>query len=157
MDWCKLLSLVKNSSVTTVFVLYWETIFLRTGIALHASSRRPDVEDNQKATVFGYYVNNPERYGVAEFDRKGNVLSIEENQQSKIQLYFYSNKMVVTKNIKPSVIGNLEINAVNQEFLKDIELKVQMFGCGYARLDTGTHDSLSETSTFIEVTEKYKV
>jgi glucose-1-phosphate thymidylyltransferase len=120
-----------------------------------------DAEDNHKATVFGYYVNDPERYGVAEFDKDGKVLSIEEkpaNPKSNyavVGLYFYPNKVInVAKNIKPSSRGELEITTVNQQFLKDGELKVQLFGRGYAWLDTGTHDSLSEASTFIEVLEK---
>jgi glucose-1-phosphate thymidylyltransferase len=114
-----------------------------------------------KATVFGYWVNDPERYGVAEFDKEGNCLSIEEKpKQPKsnyavVGLYFYPNKVVdVAKHIKPSARGELEITTVNQEFLKDGELKVQVFGRGFAWLDTGTHDSLSEASTFIEVIEK---
>ena len=120
-----------------------------------------DAEQNQKATVFGYWVNDPERYGVAEFDREGNCLSIEEKpKQPKsnyavVGLYFYPNKVVrVAKNVKPSARGELEITTVNQEFLKDGELKVQTFGRGFAWLDTGTHDSLSEASTFVEVIEK---
>lgn len=114
-----------------------------------------------KATVFGYWVSDPERYGVAEFDKEGNCLSIEEkpaNPKSNyavVGLYFYPNKVVeVAKNIKPSPRGELEITTVNQEFLKVGELKVQTLGRGFAWLDTGTHDSLSEASTFIEVIEK---
>lgn len=120
-----------------------------------------DAEKNNKATVFGYYVNDPERYGVAEFDKEGKVLSIEEKpKQPKsnyavVGLYFYPNKVVnVAKNIKPSDRGELEITTVNQEFLKAEELKVQLLGRGFAWLDTGTHDSLSEASNFIEVIEK---
>ena len=120
-----------------------------------------NVENEQKATVFGYYVNDPERYGVAEFDKDGNVLSIEEKPKSPksnyavVGLYFYPNKVVeVAKQIKPSARGELEITTVNQEFLKDGELKVQLLGRGFAWLDTGTHDSLSEASTFVEVIEK---
>ena len=119
------------------------------------------VENEQKATVFGYYVNDPERYGVAEFDADGNVLSIEEKPKEPksnyvvVGLYFYPNKVVgVAKNIKPSARGELEITTVNQWFLKDGELKVQLLGRGFAWLDTGTHDSLSEASTFVEVIEK---
>ena len=120
-----------------------------------------DAEEGNKATVFGYYVNDPERYGVAEFDEQGNVLSIEEKPENPksnyavVGLYFYPNKVVdVAKNIKPSARGELEITTVNQEFLKDAELKVQLLGRGFAWLDTGTHDSLAEASTFIEVLEK---
>ena len=118
-------------------------------------------ENEQKATVFGYYVNDPERYGVAEFDGAGNVLSIEEkpacpkSNYAVVGLYFYPNKVVeVAKRIKPSARGELEITTVNQEFLKDGNLKVQLLGRGFAWLDTGTHDSLSEASTFVEVIEK---
>ena len=118
-------------------------------------------EENKKATVFGYWVNDPERYGVAEFDRQGNCLSIEEKPQhpksnyAVVGLYFYPNKVVdVAANIKPSARGELEITTVNQEFLKDGELKVATLGRGFAWLDTGTHDSLSEASTYIEVLEK---
>lgn len=118
-------------------------------------------ENEQKATVFGYYVNDPERYGVAEFDADGSVLSIEEKPKEPksnyavVGLYFYPNKVVgVAKNIKPSARGELEITTVNQWFLKDGELKVQLLGRGFAWLDTGTHDSLSEASTFVEVIEK---
>ena len=114
-----------------------------------------------KATVFGYWVKDPERYGVAEFDREGNCLSIEEKPKEPksnyavVGLYFYPNKVVgVAKNIKPSARGELEITTVNQWFLKDGELKVQLLGRGFAWLDTGTHDSLSEASTFVEVIEK---
>ena len=121
-------------------------------------------ENEQKATVFGYYVNDPERYGVAEFDADGNVLSIEEKPKEPksnyavVGLYFYPNKVVgVAKNIKPSARGELEITTVNQWFLKDGELKVQLLGRGFAWLDTGTHDSLSEASTFVEVIEKRQV
>lgn len=120
-----------------------------------------NVEKHKKATVFGYYVNDPERYGVAEFDKDGNVLSIEEKPQhpksnyAVVGLYFYPNKVVdIAKHIKPSARGELEITTVNQEFLKDGELKVQLFGRGFAWLDTGTHDSLSDASTFVEVIEK---
>ena len=118
-------------------------------------------ENEQKATVFGNYVNDPERYGVAEFDADGNVFSIEEKPKEPksnyavVGLYFYPNKVVgVAKNIKPSARGELEITTVNQWFLKDGELKVQLLGRGFAWLDTGTHDSLSEASTFVEVIEK---
>lgn len=120
-----------------------------------------DAEQNALATVFGYYVNDPERYGVAEFDANGKVLSIEEKPKEPksnyavVGLYFYPNKVVnVAKTIKPSARGELEITTVNQMFLKDEELKVQLLGRGFAWLDTGTHDSLSEASTFVEVIEK---
>ncbi len=118
-------------------------------------------EEDAKATVFGYWVSDPERYGVAEFDADGNCLSIEEkpahpkSNYAVVGLYFYPNKVVeVAKNIKPSARGELEITTVNQRFLEDGELKVQTLGRGFAWLDTGTHDSLSEASTFIEVIEK---
>lgn len=120
-----------------------------------------NAEKENKATVFGYYVTDPERYGVAEFDATGNVLSLEEkpahpkSNYAVVGLYFYPNKVVeVAKNIQPSTRGELEITTVNQEFLKDGELKVQLLGRGFAWLDTGTHDSLSEASTFVEVIEK---
>lgn len=119
-----------------------------------------DAEQNGKATVFGYRVSDPERYGVAEFDKDGN-LSIEEkpvrpkSNYAVVGLYFYPNKVIsIAKSIKPSARGELEITTVNQEFLKDRELKVQTMARGFAWLDTGTHDSLSEASTFIEVLEK---
>ena len=118
-------------------------------------------EEEKKATVFGYWVNDPERYGVAEFDKQGNCLSIEEKPENPksnyavVGLYFYPNKVVeVAKSIKPSARGELEITTVNQRFLEDGELKVQTLGRGFAWLDTGTHDSLSEASTYIEVLEK---
>ena len=126
---------------------------------LHEAVRQ--AEQESKATVFGYWVSDPERYGVAEFDNNGNCLSIEEkpsqpkSNYAVVGLYFYPNKVVnVARNIKPSARGELEITTVNQEFLKDGELKVQTLGRGFAWLDTGTHDSLSEASTFIEVIEK---
>ena len=117
--------------------------------------------EQDKATVFGYFVNDPERYGVAEFDENGNVLNLEENplqpksNYAVVGLYFYPNKVVeVAKQIKPSQRGELEITTVNQEFLKESNLKVQLLGRGFAWLDTGTHDSLSDASTFVEVIEK---
>ena len=133
------------------------------GVGLNSLLRQAvlDAEVNGKATVFGYWVNDPERYGVAEFDDDGNVLSIEEkpaqprSNYAVVGLYFYPNKVVeVAKNIKPSARGELEITTVNQRFLEDGELKVKLLGRGFAWLDTGTHDSLSEASTFIEVIEK---
>ncbi len=118
-------------------------------------------EEEGKATVFGYWVSDPERYGVAEFDKEGNCLSIEEkpaqpkSNYAVVGLYFYPNKVVdIAGSIKPSARGELEITAVNQRFLEEGELKVQTLGRGFAWLDTGTHDSLSEASTFIEVIEK---
>ncbi|MBP3332361.1 MAG: glucose-1-phosphate thymidylyltransferase, partial [Tidjanibacter sp.] len=118
-------------------------------------------EQEHKATVFGYWVSDPERYGVAEFDYEGNCLSIEEkpakpkSNYAVVGLYFYPNKVVdVAKSIKPSARGEYEITTVNQKFLTDGELKVQTLGRGFAWLDTGTHDSLSEASTYIEVLEK---
>ena len=118
-------------------------------------------DEDGKATVFGYWVSDPERYGVAEFDVEGNCLSIEEKPKEPksnyavVGLYFYPNKVVeVAKNIKPSARGEYEITTVNQQFLEDGQLKVQTLGRGFAWLDTGTHDSLSEASTYIEVVEK---
>ena len=123
--------------------------------AVHAA------EQKQRATIFGYWVSDPERYGVAEFDRAGNCLSIEEkpahpkSNYAVVGLYFYPNKVVeVARGIRPSARGELEITSVNQRFLDDGELRVQTLGRGFAWLDTGTHDSLSEASTFIEVIEK---
>ncbi|MDO4880712.1 MAG: glucose-1-phosphate thymidylyltransferase RfbA [Capnocytophaga sp.] len=120
-----------------------------------------NVKKEQKATIFGYYVKDPERYGVAEFDENGNVISIEEKpKQPKsnyavVGLYFYPNKVIeVAKKIKPSDRGELEITSVNQEFLSDKHLKVQLLGRGFAWLDTGTHDSLTEASNFVETLEK---
>lgn len=118
-------------------------------------------DEEGKATVFGYWVSDPERYGVAEFDKDGNCISLEEKPQDPksnyavVGLYFYPNKVVdVAKHIKPSARGELEITSVNQEFLKDGRLKIQLLGRGFAWLDTGTHDSLAEASTFVEVIEK---
>ena len=120
-----------------------------------------NVQQEQKATVFGYYVKDPERYGVAEFDQEGNVLSIEEKPKKPksnyaiVGLYFYPNKVVeIAKQIKPSARGELEITSVNQEFLQAKELKVQLLGRGFAWLDTGTHESLTEATNFVETLEK---
>ena len=138
-----------------------DNIFHGAGFSAMLKEAVRQAEEENRATVFGYWVSDPERYGVAEFDREGNCLSIEEkpahpkSNYAVVGLYFYPNKVVnVAKQIKPSVRGELEITTVNQEFLKDGELKVQTLGRGFAWLDTGTHDSLSEASTFIEVIEK---
>ena len=138
-----------------------DNIFYGSGFTAMLRQAVVDAEQNSKATVFGYWVSDPERYGVAEFDKQGNCLSIEEKPKNPksnyavVGLYFYPNKVVeVAKNIKPSARGELEITTVNQRFLGDGELKVQTFGRGFAWLDTGTHDSLSEASTFVEVIEK---
>ena len=138
-----------------------DNIFYGAGLNQMLHQAVVDAEQNNKATVFGYRVSDPERYGVAEFDEQGNCLSIEEKPQhpksnyAVVGLYFYPNKVVeIAKHIKPSARGELEITTVNQEFLKDKQLKVQTMARGFAWLDTGTHDSLSEASTFIEVLEK---
>lgn len=149
---------IGNDSVCLVL---GDNIFYGQSFTAMLKSAVANAENEQKATVFGYYVNDPERYGVAEFDEAGNVLSIEEkpacpkSNYAVVGLYFYPNKVVeVAKQIKPSARGELEITTVNQEFLKDEDLKVQLLGRGFAWLDTGTHDSLSEASTFVEVIEK---
>ena len=138
-----------------------DNIFHGSGFTGRLKEAVRAAEEDKKATVFGYWVSDPERYGVAEFDKEGNCLSIEEKPQNPksnyavVGLYFYPNKVVdVAANIKPSARGEYEITTVNQEFLKDGELKVQTLGRGFAWLDTGTHDSLSEASTYIEVLEK---
>ena len=138
-----------------------DNIFHGNGLSAMLKEAVRTAEEEKKATVFGYWVSDPERYGVAEFDNEGNCLSIEEKPQhpksnyAVVGLYFYPNNVVdVAKHIKPSARGELEITTVNQEFLQDGELKVQTLGRGFAWLDTGTHDSLSEASTFIEVIEK---
>ena len=138
-----------------------DNIFYGAGFTKLLRNAVNDADQNGKATVFGYWVSDPERYGVAEFDKEGNCLSIEEKPKEPksnyavVGLYFYPNKVVdVAKHIKPSARGELEITTVNQEFLNDGELKVQVFGRGFAWLDTGTHDSLAEASTFVEVIEK---
>ena len=149
---------IGNDSVCLVL---GDNIFYGQSVTAMLQGGVANAENERKATVFGYYVNDPERYGVAEFDEAGNVLSIEEkpvcpkSNYAVVGLYFYPNKVVdVAKQIKPSARGELEITTVNQEFLKDGELKVQLLGRGFAWLDTGTHDSLSEASTFVEVIEK---
>ena len=138
-----------------------DNIFQGTGFSNMLREAVRTAEEDKKATVFGYWVNDPERYGVAEFDKQGNCLSIEEKPKEPksnyavVGLYFYPNKVVeVARNIKPSARGEYEITTVNQKFLEDGELKVQTLGRGFAWLDTGTHDSLSEASTYIEVLEK---
>lgn len=149
---------VGNDSVCLVL---GDNIFHGAGFTGMLKEAVRTAEEDCKATVFGYWVNDPERYGVAEFDSEGNCLSIEEKpQQPKsnyavVGLYFYPNKVVnIAKNIIPSPRGELEITTVNQQFLSEGELKVQTLGRGFAWLDTGTHDSLSEASTFVEVIEK---
>ena len=138
-----------------------DNIFHGNGLSAMLKEAVRTAEEEKKATVFGYWVSDPERYGVAEFDQEGNCLSIEEKPKEPksnyavVGLYFYPNKVVdIAKHIKPSARGELEITTVNQEFLQDGGLKVQTLGRGFAWLDTGTHDSLSEASTFIEVIEK---
>ena len=149
---------IGNDSVCLVL---GDNIFHGNGFTALLREAVHTAEEEQKATVFGYWVNDPERYGVAEFDVNGNCLSIEEKpRQPKsnyavVGLYFYPNKVVdVARHIKPSARRELEITTVNQQFLEDKELKVQTLGRGFAWLDTGTHDSLSEASTYIEVIEK---
>lgn len=138
-----------------------DNIFQGAGLTNMLIEAVRTAEEDKKATVFGYWVSDPERYGVAEFDADGNCLSIEEkpdhpkSNYAVVGLYFYPNKVVdVAKTIKPSARGEYEITTVNQRFLEDGELKVQTLGRGFAWLDTGTHDSLSEASTYIEVLEK---
>lgn len=145
----------------SVCLVLGDNIFHGNGFSAMLKEAVRVADEKQKATVFGYWVNDPERYGVAEFDKRGNCLSIEEKPKvpksnyAVVGLYFYPNKVVeVAKNIKPSARGELEITTVNQYFLKKEQLKVQILGRGFAWLDTGTHDSLSEASTFIEVIEK---
>ena len=145
----------------SVCLVLGDNIFHGNGFGTMLREAVKEAEENAKATVFGYWVSDPERYGVAEFDNAGNCLSIEEKPASPksnyavVGLYFYPNSVVeIAKSIKPSARGELEITAVNQEFLSAGQLKVQTLGRGFAWLDTGTHDSLSEASTFIEVIEK---
>ena len=145
----------------SVCLVLGDNIFHGTGFTSLLKEAVKNAEEDKKATVFGYWVDDPERYGVAEFDADGNCLSIEEkpaepkSNYAVVGLYFYPNKVVeVAKNIKPSARGELEITTVNQQFLADGELKVQTLERGFAWLDTGTHDSLAEASIFVEVIEK---
>ena len=145
----------------SVCLVLGDNIFQGTGFTRMLKEAVRTAEEDKKATVFGYWVSDPERYGVADFDKDGNCLSIEEkpaqpkSNYAVVGLYFYPNKVVdVAANIKPSARGEYEITTVNQQFLVDGELKVQTLGRGFAWLDTGTHDSLSEASTYIEVLEK---
>ena len=145
----------------SVCLVLGDNIFYGNGLTAMLKNAVRDAEENHKATVFGYWVSDPERYGVAEFDSQGNCLSIEEkparpkSNYAVVGLYFYPNRVVeIAGKIKPSARGELEITTVNQEFLNDRELKVQTLGRGFAWLDTGTHDSLAEASTFVEVIEK---
>lgn len=149
---------IGNDSVCLVL---GDNIFHGAGFSALLKESVRTAEEDKKATVFGYWVNDPERYGVAEFDNDGNCLSIEEKPKEPksnyavVGLYFYPNKVVdVAKHIKPSARGELEITTVNQEFLKDGELKVRPLGRGFAWLDTGTHDSLTEASNYVETIEK---
>lgn len=145
----------------SVCLVLGDNIFQGNGFTVKLKEAVRAAEEEKKATVFGYWVNDPERYGVAEFDRDGNCLSIEEKPEHPksnyvvVGLYFYPNKVVdVASKIQPSARGEYEITTVNQWFLRDGELKIQTLGRGFAWLDTGTHDSLSEASTYIEVLEK---
>lgn len=145
----------------SVCLVLGDNIFQGNGFSAKLKEAVRAAEEDKKATVFGYWVNDPERYGVAEFDKEGNCLSIEEKPEhpksnyAVVGLYFYPNKVVdVASKIQPSARGEYEITTVNQWFLRDGELKVQTLGRGFAWLDTGTHDSLSEASTYIEVLEK---
>ena len=149
---------IGNDSVCLVL---GDNIFHGTGFSDLLKEAVRNAEETQQATVFGYWVDDPERYGVAEFDADGNCLSIEEKPEhpksnyAVVGLYFYPNKVVdIAKRIKPSARGELEITTVNQEFLKERKLKVKTLGRGFAWLDTGTHDSLAEASIFVEVIEK---
>lgn len=144
-----------------VCLVLGDNIFHGNGFTAMLKEAVRTAEEEHKATVFGYWVSDPERYGVAEFDKQGNCVSIEEkplkpkSNYAVTGLYFYPNKVVdIAKSIKPSARGELEITTVNQTFLDDNELKVQTLGRGFAWLDTGTHDSLAEASTYIEVIEK---
>lgn len=145
----------------SVCLVLGDNIFYGQGFTKMLKEAVKAAEEEKKATVFGYWVSDPERYGVVDFDKEGNALSIEEKPEKPKSnyavtgLYFYPNEVIaIAKNIKPSLRGELEITTVNQQFLDDDELKVQLLSRGFAWLDTGTHDSLSEASTFIEVIEK---
>ena len=145
----------------SVCLVLGDNIFNGAGFSAMLRDAVRTAEEENKATVFGYWVNDPERYGVAEFDAEGNCISIEEKPQNPkshyavVGLYYYPNKVVqIAKTIKPSARGELEITSVNQSFLDDRQLKVKTLGRGFAWLDTGTHDSLSEASTYVEVLEK---
>ncbi len=149
---------IGNDSVCLVL---GDNIFYGQGFRLMLEEAVKEVEENGKSTIFGYYVNDPQRYGVAEFDKHGNVRSIEEKPESPksnyavVGLYFYPNSVVeIAKNIKPSARGELEITSVNQHYLEASSLKLRQLGRGFTWLDTGTHESLSEASTFVEVIEK---
>lgn len=145
----------------SVCLVLGDNIFHGAGFSQLLTEAVKDAEENSKATVFGYWVDDPERYGVAEFDRNGNCLSIEEKPENPksnyavVGLYFYPNKVVeIASSIKPSARGELEITTVNQEFLNEGKLRVQVLPRGFAWLDTGTHDSLAEASIYVEVLEK---
>ena len=145
----------------SVCLVLGDNIFYGDGFSDLIKKARNNVENENKATVFGYYVNDPERYGVAEFDISGNVVSIEEkplkpkSNYAVVGLYFYPNKVIeIAQKIKPSHRGELEITSVNKEFLKNEQMKVQIMGRGFAWLDTGTHDSLAEAGEFVKVLEK---
>lgn len=149
---------IGNDSVCLVL---GDNIFHGSGFTAMLSNAVHNVEDEGKATIFGYWVNDPQRYGVAEFDKDGNCISIEEkpaepkSNYAVVGLYFYPNRVVdIARQIKPSARGEYEITSVNAQFLADGDLKVQNLGRGFAWLDTGTHDSLAEASTYIEVLEK---
>lgn len=149
---------IGNDSVCLVL---GDNIFYGQGFRPMLEKAVKEAEENNKTSIFGYYVNDPERYGVVGFDKNGNALSIEEkpatpqSNYAVVGLYFYPNSVVkIAKNIKPSTRGELEITSVNQEYLTRQDLKVQLLGRGFAWLDTGTHESLSEASTFVEVIEK---
>ncbi|MFT6981644.1 MAG: glucose-1-phosphate thymidylyltransferase [Crocinitomicaceae bacterium] len=144
-----------------VCLVLGDNIFHGHGLTKMLKNARRNVEVDRKSTVFGYYVNDPERYGVAEFDENGNVISVEEKPKhpksnfAVVGLYFYTNDVIeIAKNIKPSHRGELEITTVNEIYLKKDELKVELMGRGYAWLDTGTHESLLEASSFIQTIEK---